>query len=314
MQLEANKAVLALLSLVIIASGCADSGESGVTVSQTDGVTVESFSATPSEVFGGQPATLELQVKNSGSQDTTHARVKLYNIPFSGSQSWDISQGSQEMDLGTLRAADPDTDSPAVTKPQTWTLEAPDLDSGVSIPYDVHARLFYSYQTTATSDIQVMSGQQFRESGATRSRPTIDNTGGPIQMEVRSRTPVVFFGGSEDNPPSADMCVIANNVGGGTPFDPEVSEGDFSSQATDDGTRNRIEVTLEVAGSAFQIDGDSSSQTKEVTMVGNQGVSCFTLEPNSFSSGDIQATLPVTITADYNYYLDTQTSITVNGR
>ncbi|MFB6292122.1 MAG: hypothetical protein ABEI58_01875, partial [Candidatus Nanohaloarchaea archaeon] len=158
-----------------------------------------------------------------------------------------------------------------------------------------------------------MSGKQFRQTGATRSRPTIDNTGGPIQLEVRSRTPVVFFGGSEDNPPSADMCVIAKNVGGGTPFHPSVPEDKFSSRATDDGILNKIKISLEVAGSAFQISG-SSSATHNVTMVGDQGVSCFTLSPNSFSSGDIQATLPVTMTASYNYYTDTQTSVKVNGR
>lgn len=310
--LPTSKAGLVILSLAIIVSGCASGEEntSEVTVSQTSGVEITRFAASPSELFGGQKMNLELNLKNKGGQNAQNVKARLYNVPFSGSRSWSISSGNQKVSFDNLGAPDPDADTPSLTVPKTWTLTAPTLQSGVTIPYDFFVRVFYKYETTGTTNIQVMSDERFRESGAGRSKPTLDNSGGPIQMEVRTRTPIVFFSSSgSDSTETSEFCVIVKNVGGGTPFHPTegVNNGNY---AVND--NNLDEVVLKVQSSGSTVSFESTE--KKVDLIGGRGVACYTMKANFVSSQDIQRTIPITMTAEYGYYKDSQTSVTVKGR
>ena len=308
MQLPSSKAALVLLALTIIVSGCADNSDQGVSVSQTDGVEIESFTATPSEIFEGQQATFELQLRNVGGTRADNVVAKLYNVPFEGDRSWNIRNGDEKISFNSLRAPDPETDAPSTSVPRTWTIEAPDLSQGVTIPYDFYTRVLYQYDTTATTEVTAMSDQRFRDQGATRSKPTVDNSGGPIQMEVKTRTPIVFFEGSSEQ--RSDICVVVKNEGDGRPFLQDAYDSDSDNYAINDDKRDKVEVSLQHSGSRVSFEDID----KTVSMVGGRGVTCFTMGVERVSSQEIQETIPITLTAEYGYYQESSTSVTVKGR
>lgn len=314
-QLDSDKVALGILMAIVIASGCTNGDQSGVTVDQTSGLTIQSFSPATAEVFSGQPVSLEMTVENSGGRDAENVKATIFNIPTDSGSSGDASRtwsvsGDVTKSLDTIRSADPETDAPAVPRTVTWGLESPQLDQGVTIPYDIFTRVYYEYSTKGTTQIQVMDSDRYRDSGATRSTPTVDNSGGPIQLEVRTRTPIVFYDSSDS--PSSQFCVIAKNQGTGTPTVTGAGSGDIKSIS--DSEKNKVELRVDVSGSTLQFADSSNGQsaTETVEIVGSEGVNCFELE-TSGSAGNLQTTLPVTVTANYGYYIEDQTSVTVEG-
>jgi len=308
MELENSRAAIVLLAAVVVASGCGGSGESGVTISQNSGVSIQKFDATPNELFSNQVGNIQIVLKNTGGHDATGVTAKLFGPPFEGDRSWDIEAGSEEISFGDLRAANPENDQPANEIPRSWTLEAPGIQSGVSIPYDFRTRIFYLYETTGTTTISVMSDERFREEGNAREKPTLDNTGGPVQMEVRTRTPIVFFSEGGSSTQESDLCIIVRNSGSGTAFLPGAKSGSTYKVTQDN--QDKVEVSVQGSGNRIDIE----SEDKTVNMVGGKGVACFTMESDAVSSTQIQQDIPVTVTADYGYYVDSSTSIKVNGR
>ena len=314
MELPSNKIGLILIISTIVVAGCADNSDSGVTVSQTGGVEIEGFTSSPSEIFEGQLTTLELQLRNVGGTEADHVVARLFNREFtSSSDTWNVQgEGSDVGELkrkyrSNLPAPDPQSDAPAISVPLTWNLEAPDLDISQTVPYDFNARVFYQYETTANSEIQIMSNDRYNELGTSRSQPDLENTGGPIQVDVRTRTPIVFTNSGQDTQP-VPIRVVITNEGSGTPFlpsaysDEEYNVGEEESE--------RVELEIEAAGSAVEFD----SNQQPVRLVNGEGVKSFTMNVERISDQDIQQTIPITVTADYGYYKDTSTSVTVNGR
>jgi len=315
MQLSSNKTGLILLTLIVAVSGCADNSESDVTVSQTEGVSIEGFSSSPSEIFEGQLTTLELQLKNAGGTQAEDVVARLFNRGFEGEGTWNIqatgSSGVEEAKnvyFGDLSGPDPQTDAPAISVPRTWNLEAPDLDVAQQVPYEFNTRVFYKYDTTANTDIQIMSNDRYNELGTSRSQPDIDNSGGPIQIDVKTRTPVVFTSTGQDTQP-VPIRVVVTNEGSGTPFLQSAYTGDESYDVSNDDS-GRIDLEIKAAGNSVSFD--SNEQT--VRLVNGEGVKSFTMNVDRVSNQDIQQTVPLTVTANYGYYQDTSTSVTVNGR
>ena len=294
-----------LLVVIAVASGCAQGNtDEGVEISQESGVNIEGFTATPSEIYEGQPVTLDLQLKNNGGQEAQNVEARLYNVAFEGTRSWSIESGSQTLEYNNLRPADPETETPSRSVSQIWTLEAPEIDGDRRIPYTFNTRVFYEYATQGITDITVMTGQEFRNSDAAKEQPTLDNSGGPIQLEVRTRSPVVFYEGSDST--TSNFCVIVENVGTGTPF---LQSADYSNAADSENER-KVEVSVQASGN--QVTFDVSQ--KQVNIIGKEGQACFTMNADSLSGSDIQQTVPITIDADYGYYVDGSESLTVRGR
>lgn len=315
MQLPSNKIGLILLVLIVTVSGCADNtNSSGVTVSQTEGVQIEGFTSSPSEIFEGQLTTLELQLRNVGGTEAKNVVARLFNREFTtSSDTWNIQGEENSVDelknkyRSNLPAPDPQSDAPAISVPLTWNLEAPDLDLSQTVPYDFNARVFYQYETTANSEIQIMSNSRYNELGTSRSQPELDNTGGPIQVDIRTRTPIVFTDSGQDTQP-VPIRVVVTNEGSGTPFLPSAYDDQEYNVTGEDSDR----VKLEIKAAGSSVEFDSNQQT--VRMVNGEGVKSFTMDVSRISAQDIQQTVPITVTAKYGYYKDTSTSVTVNGR
>ncbi len=313
--------VIVLLALVVLASGCTDStnteGPAG-----TQAVQVVNYSAVPDTVFDSQQMNLRIRVKNVGDRDDRKAKVKIFGPPFgsSGNQEWSVdsinpgSSGDRVIDLGRLRSADEEAGVPATPREGIVTLTPPDLEDGVQIPYDFFARLAYEYQNRGVTEIQLMGDERYRDSSVTRAQPTLQNTDGPIHMEIRTKTPIVFYGGGQST--NSNLCIIVRNEGTGTPF------LGSTTPTPDENNVDKVQLTLSSPGNigfspvSGSSSGGGSSTTVKVDLVGNRGMECFefTNLQSEFQTSDIEQTLPITLRADYNYYTETQTSATVKGR
>lgn len=305
-----------MLSLVVIASGCAHTagGDTESEASSTS-VSIQNFSATQTEVFSDQPARLELTLINDGGATAEDTVARIFNVPFesdSGSNNnvWKLD-GDRSISFGELQPADPENNLPAREHTQYWTLTSPNLEDGVTIPYQFMTEVYYKYQTRGTSSITLMSQQRFREEG-NAARPTLDSTDGPIQLEVRTRSPIVFYPGDEGNR-QTEMCVIVRNEGTGTPF--------LHSQAYDSGeydvnedSSNRVRLRVPDQGGIEFSPSDGSGNTAVVEILGNRGIQCFTINVDNWEDGlGPQQEVPIVLEADYGYSKETSASLTVQG-
>lgn len=295
--------------MVVLASACAHNGStSPSSTASTKAIQVVNFTAVPDTVFESQEPALRLNLKNVGSRQANSVEATLYNVPFGqpserswrvGDRSMPVTEEEKTFDFGTLRPANPEAGLPATPRSRTKTLTPPDLSEGERISYDFMARVFYRYSTRATTEIQLMGQQRFREQGRARSQPTMENSDGPVQMGIRTRTPIVFYG---DGTTSSNLCLVVRNAGSGTVTWPN-----------DRDTQEVVEVTIRSSG---DMEFNSvSGQPNRVELIGNRGVKCYSVSGfEDFQSTDIQRTIPITFEADYGYYKSTESTITVRGR
>ncbi len=314
--MKTNKTALAIIAITVIVAGCTDGG--GDESASTTGVQITNFSATPSQTFGGQSTQLSMAVSNQGGVNADNSYAKLYQAPIGdteGQWSFESDDGSAIVDVGTVRAGDPENNVPPQTKRQNWALNAPNLGAQ-SIDYNFQTRLFYDYETQATTQIELVQNDEYIQGDYSPSRPTTSNTDGPIQIEVNTRTPVRYY---SDDGIDSDLCVTVRNEGQGTPLAPSISdyiervndnEGSAIEDINVDSGRDKVKISVrDSAGVDF--GGDDNSVSHQVSLVGSRGNHCFDPslpEPSAFS---ITQTVPITVTAEYGYYTDSSTTVTV---
>ncbi|MFT4867489.1 MAG: hypothetical protein ACI9LV_000082 [Candidatus Nanohaloarchaea archaeon] len=307
-----NKNILAVLSLVVIASGCAHTASTSTNQATSSSVSINNFSAFPTDVYNNQNVRLELTLQNNGEATAQNVEARLFNVPFSGDSSWDLNDG-RTVSFGTLEPADPEANLPARETTEFWSLEAPSLEDGVTIPYQFMTEIFYNYETQGTTSITLMDQQRFREQG-NPTRPTLDTTSGPVQMEVRTRSPIVFYPG-DGNDRKSEMCVIVRNEGQGTPFwSEDAQEGNYEEIGEDQRNKVRLRVQDQGRISFTNSDTGDNSNTAIVNIFGNRGIGCFDIRVDGWSQGvGPQEEVPIVMTLDYGYSKETSTSVTVTG-
>lgn len=291
MQSSSRKITLILLIVTVTVSGCTQNDGATVKTTQNAGMTIDMFSTFPSNVLGGSEVQLRIGVQNTGGADAEQVSMQLFNLP----ETWRGSE--RQISFGTLRPPNPEDDIPSVPRERTVTLGAPDIDESIKIPYEVHGRLNYEYETTGVSQIELMGFDRFRETERTRENVDVDNTGGPIQLDIRTRSPIVFY--SDDNSASR-LCVIVRNTGDGKAYLPS---------SPDDGL-DQVELSVKSSGE-FGLEPVEDSVAQ---LVEDRGVQCYRFTGLSEDDASIQTTVPVRITADYGYYKEVSSSVTVTGK
>lgn len=306
-----DKNLLALLSLVVIASGCAHTVNTGTGEATSESVSIQNFSAFPNDVFNNQNVRLTLTLKNDGEATAENVQARIFNVPFgSGTSEW-RGLDSRTVSFGNLEPEDEEANLPARESTEFWSIEAPDLENDVTIPYQFMTEIFYNYETRGTTSVTLMDQQRFREEGNPR-RPTLDTSSGPVQMEIRTRSPIVFYPGDGNNRQS-EMCIIVTNQGQGTPFwSTEAQSGNYQQINEDDS--NKVRLQVEDQGRINFRNPEDGSNTVVVDIFGNRGIGCFDINVDGWSEGvGPQEEVPIIMTADYGYSKETSTSVTVTG-
>ncbi|WP_414837854.1 hypothetical protein ACK3SF_00405 [Candidatus Nanosalina sp. VS9-1] len=332
MNLAENKTILALLFATVIISGCTGGGSTEQDTS-TSAVQVNEFSAFPNPTPSGQNTRFRMQVENVGDHDAENVYAQLYGPPFASedgqSNTWRssggdaVSSSDRLLEFSDLSA--PQENTPSTPSTQTVTFTAPELDDGREIGYNMRARLMYKYGTDATSEIQVMGEDAYQEAGSPQGSATIQNDDGPVQMEIRTPTPIAIYNSGQDSV-EKELCVVVRNQGAGVPFTDD--DGDDTDAFKGEGNgynleevqehTNKVKLTIENVGRVeFRKDDDGSydesvsSQTKEI--IGGRAVVCWDMRIQTGTSA-LDTTIPLSIESTYFYKQESSSAVTVQGR
>ncbi len=315
---------IAVLALILVASGCGSGGGNSTTdVSYTpnQGISLQNFSSYPESVYESQPATVRITVKNTGEALAEDVVARLYGAPI----DWDSSgeprsftpntdNDNRHIDFGDLQPADAEAQVPSVPQQNQWMLNPPDLGER-NIDYDMKTRVFYKYTTSAQTEIQLVRQDEFRNQGMSKSQPTLENSAGPITMEVRTRTPLIYYQDSVDF--SSNMCFIVKNSGDGTAFLRDSANDQYTNIGENSNT-GKVKLTIYNTGNVeFSSDsgsGDGDQATTTVNLVSGSGIKCFDMSLPDLTTSEISQTVPITVEADYGYYKSDETAVEVLGR
>ena len=106
---KTNMLLLLPLALVVAVSGCTNPGGGFAT---GPGVTIIDFVPELPSVFSGDQVNFLLKVQNQGESRATNVIAELYNIELS---EWG-GFGQQQLNLGSLIAADTEAQTPGETQ------------------------------------------------------------------------------------------------------------------------------------------------------------------------------------------------------
>lgn len=315
-----NKIVLAFLGLIVIASGCAHTASNSDQSSGDSPIQINSLSIFPNPAPANQTVTLEIEVENIGDVDAEGVYYRIFNPPFASERGQDRawrdgdgapmnSQDKRTFPINDVLRAPTDT-NPSIPMTDTRKMTAPNLEQGRTVSYDFFSRLFYNYSTRANADIQIMSSERYREQGIQRSQPELENTQGPVQLDVRTSTPLVIYPGDSDGEnPSTEVCVIVRNTGQGQPY-----WGHGQNPPNSEEVMGKVDLSVKDVGNVNFTSTETNSNSVTAEIVGNRAVECFDMEVQTTSQAEIQQTITLELEADYGYQEETQTSVTVEGR
>lgn len=333
MNLAENKTILALIFATVVISGCTGGGSSEEDTS-TSAVEVNEFSAFPNPTPSDQNTRFRMQVENVGDHDAENVYAQLYGPPFASddegqSNTWRdnngdaVSEEDRRLEFSDLSA--PQENTPSTPSTQTVTYTAPELDEGREIGYDMRSRLMYKYGTDATSEIQVMGDDAYQDAGSPQGSASIQNDDGPVQMEIRTPTPIAIYNSDQDNV-EKELCVVVRNQGSGVPFtdddgdDTDAFEGEGEGYNLEEVQEhnNKVKLAIENVGRVeFRTDEDGSygesvsSQTKEI--IGGRAVVCWDMRIQTGTSA-LDTTIPLSIESTYFYKQESSSAVTVEGR
>lgn len=287
-ELNNNNTAVILVALTVVAAGCTDNG-GDIDFDQTTGIEVQNFEAVPQTVFANQAVDFRLNLVNSGEAVAEDVNADLFNIPVADDdeQSWegDVA-GDEVFNFGDIQPADPDIGLEAIPQEQSIQLDPP---AGVqrTITPNVIAAINYGYETTASSEMELISQDRFSEESPEQGEPEVDNSAGPVQLDIRTASPIIFYEGGST---ASGLTVVVENQGDGKVLDDSVML-DWDSPSN-----IGIETT------------DGEEGPVEVDLINGQGTQRFDIDP---TSPDRRVSMDLFFEAEYDYEIETQTSVTV---
>jgi hypothetical protein len=314
-----NKTVLGLMILAAIVSGCTGGGGTEEDEGSSS-VTVDEFSAFPNPVPGGQNVQFRLTLVNDGGTDASNVYARLFNPPFGGgSQAFSATSGSVSPDYRTLAFENLNTgtdQTPAVPQTRQVDFSSPNLGPDREVGYSFKSYIAYNYSTTGTAEVQIMGEDKYRDEGSPQNSAGLENSRAPIQMEIRTPTPIPIYDDSSSSV-EKQFCAIVRNQGSGVPFRPSdlptgTSESDFNLTEIQ-GSENIVNITVRDIGDVRFNSTDEGNNTRSIEIFNGKGVGCFDMIIPT-DTATLQRTLPVRIDANYGYRKTGTANLRVEGR
>jgi hypothetical protein len=337
---EAKLFFLALPVLaIILVSGCT----TGSTVSG-NGVIVKEFAPEFTEIYAGEPVTFRLLMQNQGSVNANNVHAELLGLDEdwcasqTGGNTCKSSAGNRAEMLpnepecqytGTnfnMLAPDPTRGTSGGSHICTWTYNAPPIQKGFTITYTPTVRVFYAYNSGVVKLITFGSSNELRniqDTGGKLPAETKSQTSSPIMLDIQTKGPIRFWQG--ENGVIVPVEITINNVGGGIACaDPNSGKIQGSCKSTvaqsGENAQNKVKLTISFgtdSSSKMSLQGEACagfSTGKVISLWKGQSNSivCEVLAAGLNSVSTVQRMIQVT--ADYEYYTDTSSSIKVIGR
>ncbi len=289
-----------LVLCIIIVSGCP-----GPAVN--DGVEVSSFGFDFSTISDKEQVQLSCEIENVGAFDAEDVSFFLYGyddaVWVSVDEDASIGAASEgEWTIDEFRGYDMDAKAQGMSAGYYRTFEiAPDtLSKGITQRYNFNGRLCYYYETRANAKVKAISAAERRDEKSkgkySRGGVEVWNSYGPIQVQVKTKSPLVFYesGGGRE----AELVLIIRDVAGGFPS----SSG--CSLDIDVSDTNKL-ASLEVALDGVGLDCDETYSFYD----GEAVVYCLYDVGESRPKGEYL----LSVVTGYYYYVDVASTVSVVG-
>jgi len=321
---------------VILVSGCAI--PIGPSQPRAGGLVVESFEPDlqVSEISSGEPISFQLKFRNMGSLRAENVFAEIFGLDESwccetvgipGEGPWRNKEKLPNEDKCrytgegfSLLPPDPQAGTLGETFMCTWSYRAPSLPKNLpSVPYIPTARLFYTYKTILSKSITFGSHQDLRaiqDIGGALPASTTSSTSSPISITMQTKSPIRFWTiGVETGEAIFPIEIDIENIGGGIAC---ANEGGVSKSCKllTGGEEPKNKIILKISpGPGLQLQDECRDfeQGKIITLWKGQSnsIACEVRATGLESKGPIQKS--ISIEAEYEYFIDTETSIRVVG-
>jgi uncharacterized repeat protein (TIGR01451 family) len=320
---------------VVAISGCTGNNNG---ISTGPGVQIVSWTPSLSTVDSGDQLEFRLQVQNKGDVPAQDVNAVVMGIL---PEDWHLE--TQEGSVtnagdGQFFHADellgPDKSQNIDSSPTEVTISAiaPSLSRGQILQYNPQVRVFYTYDTSASTLLTVVNDQELKrlqDQGKTLATGTTTQSTGPLTVTINtgkflkaktiSGSPISRTFQITVNIQNSGGGVLSPNLlGSGIPNENTLQSDDYKADFAIGTTSNRltldcpslkndISIMLQIPSELLNVksgvikffQGKSSSVTCTVT-INNV--------PLSQEQDEIKVLL------DYDYYIDSSTTITVNGQ
>ncbi len=306
--------VYGVILMVFFVLGCTGSGSAGAS---DRGVVITDFSFDTSSVYSGDPAYLMLELENQGQKKVTgDTHVFIYGHEFDDVRQWRWVTG------GIVTSPPGVTTGTSTESSRSWKipndeflppdpemgisggvalidaqLTAPELESGESSPYTFYARACYPYETSMLSTVTSISREEMRVVQDTSKAEAI-NTAGPIHISLAGNSNVISRSGQ-----SIPIVFQVTDVGGG--FSTLPGLGCTSVPGSTD--RGKVHIAVQIDGLA--VPGDACPARDLKLRDGLATMRCsIPIDPNVDPTREYH----IRAIVDYNYYVTSDTAITVD--
>lgn len=237
---------LLLVISIIIVSGC--TGQGGSQGGSSQGIIIESFGPTLSEVEPGEVFDIIARIKNVGGAEVTGIRPEIYGLG-----EWKLRTIASAP--SSLLPPDPARGIEGEEAEITWEATAPSYKTGID-NHEFELRVYHRYSTSAVAQIKVATDSYIKsfptdEQEAKRNELGVvmeKTTSGPISVNIIAPNKVIKAGNNE-----VRVTVDIQNVGGGSVTNNEIPISISSSTSR---------VNCGLTGNTVRLTGGKSKQLR----------------------------------------------------
>jgi hypothetical protein len=243
--------ILLSVLLVVLIAGC-----TGKEVKQsfTDGLAINSFTATDSEVRSGDVVLFDLEVENIGGTTARNIIADLYGVEGTWKDTQDnYLTDTQSKSLLTMKPPLPQRNVPGDFKLAQWQLKTREIGQGLNPIMQVTARVSYDYNTSGHMTVAALSYDEFRRLQINNQQPAFTasaiNSEGPIHLEVNEKfmKPIIVDTTTGEDQIVQPFRFDFVDVGDGFPITPE-------SDSSIRGAGGKLSGTISVRGPGVEFD------------------------------------------------------------
>lgn len=321
-----KKAIIVLLLAVVLVSGCID--QRPVNTSDSNGLSINSFAASPVRAFSGELVLFDLEVENVGGTTARNVQADLFDVEGQWRDQMANPVDSTLTTWGSVTLKPPmsERNIPGDLRIAQWQLMTPDIPQGVQVNEPVEARVTFDYNTSGHFGVKMISQQAYRQMQLNKqdvTNPfTIVSSSGPLKLSVPERfTNAIILDDTNEGSEVIPFRIQIDNVGDGFPITPE-DDGRIR------GVGGKLEGTIDLFGPGVQfddclgvtsgthIDLDDASILVRLREIGKGSVpiACNVRVDKSVWNNRAEDTMQFIFNLRYRYYVSKQVNVLVTGQ
>lgn len=294
-----------LMALGILVSGCTNGG--GLTVQNAGGI-IKDISFDFGSVFDDDSTVLSLEIQNVGGKKIDSTNLYIYGQTMGTNDDvWKVTSSMPSVSQNapyisdTISAADfapPDSEqgTPGEGRSYSFVLDPPNMLDGIPpVKQTFYARLCFPYSTSTLSQVELTSKNEMRAKKITSTKAETINAAGPIQLELKTLKNIRSVSNGKELP----LVFSVKDVGGGFATYKSVP------CTVDTNTADRGWVTVSVT-----VDGQAADCGEGKVLIRN-GEGTIYCKKAFGTAKTPRTSYRIVATAEYNYYVEKETSILV---